>query len=813
MRRHFLGQPFLPIVFAPLALFLSSILRGEVFFWGTPILQFFPWRFWAWRTILNGEIPLWNPLVGMGSPLIANYQSGVFYPPNWLTLFAYALGGVSWMTTTQTILVVCHLIWAGIGASLLLKRLKTKELAQTVGGLAFCMSGYLVARAGFFSINAAVAWLPWIILFVDSLVYYIRNGIRRFLLPISGLIFVLALQFLSGHAQTTWMTLMLAFLWSGFRAVVNDKETQAQGKVGQTLLLCSFKSHLAMTILRIGKIWAILIFSILAAISLSAIQLFPTFEYLLQSQRATAVEYDLAMTYSFWPWHFINLIAPNFFGNPATGDYWGYGNYWEDAIYIGLLPFMLSLSALVVARKSGNGQLSFFLMSIILLSFLFALGVNTPIYPWLYHHVPGFQMFQAPARFTLWAVFALSLLAGLGVDFLQRPQGGALYILRLATVGCISLILCSLLLNYIQANIRVTMIRATTTTGVFGFLSGLLVLNAPEPLNLNKNQVLNGQVWGWLVTLFVMLDLIFFDWGLNPTVNRVIYIKVVPNIEKIRQYAYSGRIYLPSQDEYSLKFERFFRFDSFHIEESWENLRAIPLPNINIFDDIPSVNNFDPLTPSRYSHWMKALNDASLTDGLKMLKIMNVSAILRVNSKETLEIDLQKIQSYPRIRWVPCAVWVDNGESALNVLLRTSNEDDFVILEKMNGNPTNGELTCDPKEDAEVEIIKESPNRIEIRAFANSPGYLVISDVWYPGWTAFVNGHSIQILRANYLFRALMVPKGNSHVVLSYKPISFYGGMILSIVSFLMLIGMFIRYRDSFMFISRPDKCDGNGDK
>jgi hypothetical protein len=749
----------------------------------------------------------------MGSPLIANYQSAVFYPPNWLTLFAYALGGIAGMTTAQTILVVCHLIWAGIGTSLLLKKLKAKGLAQTIGGLAFCMSGYLVARAGFFSINAAVAWLPWIILFVDSLAYYIEYEIRQFFPIIFGLIFVLALQFLSGHAQTTWMTLMLAFLWSGFRAVASCKETRAQGKMEQTLLLSSFKSHLSMTVLRLGKIWAILTFSIFFAICLSAIQLFPTAEYLLQSHRAAAVEYDFAMTYSFWPWHFINLIAPNFFGNPATGDYWGYGNYWEDAIYIGLLPFLLSLLAMVTARKNGKGQLSFFLLGIIFLSFLLALGVNTPIYPWLYHHIPGFQMFQAPARLTLWAVFALSLLAGLGVDLLQRPQGRALYILRLATAGCVSLVLCSLLLNYVQADIRVTMIRATATTGIFGFLAGLLVLIAPESSNPNKNQTVNGQVWRWSVTLFVMLDLIFFDWGLNPTINRDIYIKGALNIEKIRQYTHLGRIYLPSNDEYSLKFERFFRFDTFHIEESWENLRAIPLPNINIFDDIPLANNFDPLTPNRYARWMKILDDTSLANGLKMLKLMNVSAILRVNSKEPFGIDLQEIHTYPRLRWVPCAVWVDNGEDALNVLLQKSNVDEFVILEKLDGNPPGGELPCKNNKGAKIESIIESPNRIEIRVTANSSGYLVISDVWYPGWTALVNGRSTQILKANYLFKALVIPKGNSHVVLSYKPISFYGGMILSLISFLILIGMYIRYRNGFKFIGKIDKRDRNGEK
>jgi hypothetical protein len=81
--------------------------------------------------------------------------------------------------------------------------------------------------------------------------------------------------------------------------------------------------------------------AILCGAGLAAIQLIPTAEYLMQSQRASAVSYDLAMTYSFWPWRFLSLLAPDLFGNPAIGDYWGYGNYWEDAVYIGLAPFLL----------------------------------------------------------------------------------------------------------------------------------------------------------------------------------------------------------------------------------------------------------------------------------------------------------------------------------------------------------------------------------------------------------------------------------------------------------------------------------------
>ncbi len=794
MIRRFLRSPTITIVILPLFLFLPSILRGEVFYWGTPILQFFPWRFWAWQTLLEGHIPLWNPLTGMGSPLLANYQSGLFYPPNWLSLVAFALGGIAWMTTMQTILVVFHLIWAGLGTSLLLKKLNSSELAQTIGGLAFCMSGYLVARAGFFSINAAVAWVPWVILFTHSLVDQKKRVERGGILSIVELVVVLVMQLLSGHAQITWMTLMLAFLWSGFQGVVDSVSLVSQSVPKWKFSKHSIKSFLHLMLFDLVKLWSTLVLSVIIAVGLTAIQLFPTLEYLLQSQRATAVDYEFAMTYSFWPWHFLNLIAPNFFGNPANGDYWGYGNYWEDATYIGLFPFAMSILALFSMRRSEHRGTIIFFIGLIGISFVFALGANTPIYPWFYRKVPGFQMFQAPARFTLWAVFALSILSGLGVDHLSRPQGRSLYWFRLATAGCLSLVIGSVWLYFSHVNVRQTMIYSTATTGLLGFFVGLFILYAPISFGNEAKSNNQKHLWDWLVILFVMSDLTFFDRGLNPTIDRKLYVEEAQNIEQIRKLTNNGRIFIPPLEEYKIKFERFFRFDTYHIREEWTNLRAMQLPNINLFDHIPSANNFDPLIPYRYAHWMEVYNRVYAKNKMKMLKLMNVSAVLRFNDMHRLGVTFDGIGTYPRFRWVPCALWVHNGEEAIEVIFQSSLDlTKYVVLEKDEESYINDKANCDLRGKASIEVEKENPNHIELHIHSRSPGYLIISDVWYPGWIAFVNNQRMPILKANYLFRGVLIPEGENRVVMIYCPISFYSGMVLSIISWIFFIGFIIK--------------------
>ena len=157
--------------------------------------------------------------------------------------------------------------------------------------------------------------------------------------------------------------------------------------------------------------------------ALAAIQLLPTAELAAHSQRAGNLT-DLTFAYelSFWPWRLITLLAPDFFGNPARGEYWAYGTYWEEAAFVGVLPLMLAALALAAwwrkRKQSAGGPLSLvpFLALLCLVSILLALGNRTPLYPLLFRYVPGFGLFQAPARLTVGYALGIALLAGIGAD-------------------------------------------------------------------------------------------------------------------------------------------------------------------------------------------------------------------------------------------------------------------------------------------------------------------------------------------------------------------------------------------------------------
>jgi hypothetical protein len=84
------------------------LLLGEVFFWGLPALQFYPWREYAFDLLRQGQLPLWNPYNGAGAPLLANYQSALLYPLNWPGFFL----PLAW---AMSVTAVLHLFIAGWG--------------------------------------------------------------------------------------------------------------------------------------------------------------------------------------------------------------------------------------------------------------------------------------------------------------------------------------------------------------------------------------------------------------------------------------------------------------------------------------------------------------------------------------------------------------------------------------------------------------------------------------------------------------------------------------------------------------------------
>ncbi len=733
-------------------LLLPVLWPGRALFWGTPILQFHPWREFAIATLKSGEWPLWNPWVGMGAPLAANYQSALFYPPHLLYGFfsVFGEGALAW---SQGLMVLLHLWLAGLGMVALARSLGLGELAQAISGLAFALSGYLVARAGFLSIIATAAWLPWIFWALHGIAQGPPARRTRFFL---WLVLVVGLQLLAGHAQTAWYSLAAggAFaLFSGAAAGPARRVAAALQMAGIYLTAGVFAALLA------------------------AIQLLPTFELLQNSARAAGADLDFVMTYSFWPWRFLTLAAPGMFGSPAAGNYWGYGNYWEDAVYIGLLPLVLAGTALFLASRQKSARpLVVFLGGLAAVGFVLGLGKNTPVFPWLYQNIPTFDMFQAPTRYTLWAVFSLALLAGWGAEHWDSAAAGQSrrWFARLA-VASLGWVIAGLFMQSVLGGQEQTFAWAFVQFGLLAFAGCVLAYGKPALGSPRRT------AWRRLVSLLVTVDLLLAAWGLLPGIDRETYTDPPPQAASLAGALDGKRLFLFANDEYRLKFDRYFSFRTYH--QDFSTLRSSYLPNLGMLERLPSANNFDPLLVGRYANWMERLEEASPELQQRMTADMAVGLVGIPQDEGSLPVRFEPIESSERIRWATCAIFAGSAESAWAAYAGLENPDTHVVVE---GAPTGQVLCAEPAQPAEIQIIQESANSLHLQVTAPQGGWLVWADTWYPGWQAWLgDGTPFEIYPANTVFRAIFVPEGDHSIRFAYRPVSFFTGLGLSLAAWL----------------------------
>lgn len=762
--------PFGAVLLLPLLLMFRVLFTGKVLYWGLPALQFVPWQAFAWEQIQQGALPLWNPLNGMGAPLLANYQLAIFYPPSWLLYGFAAVGGVEWLAWANGLVVYGHLVWAGWGMAKLVRQLGGKELAQTIAGLSFSLSGFLTARLGFFSIIWAAAWMPWVLMFASRIASPVRqqeDGRDSGLLPVP-LVLCTVMMLLAGHAQVSWYIALYTVVWVFTGALFHFGIREA---------------FFSMVRLGAAFVWAALI---------SAIQLLPTLEYLRLSQRTAAVEYETAMAYSLWPWKAITFLAPNFFGNPGLGNYWGYASFHEDGLYIGMLSFILALSTLGVLFSRGKGQqaqgrkfLIVLLWGMIAAGLVLALGRFTPIFPFLFQYVPTFDMFHGPVRIMIWVVFSLAVLAAIAAEWMwERPAGRRLYWTRLATAGAAAVTIGAFAGWYFFQEISPTFIQATAFAGLWGLGLGLLTLFKPTETGRASRSL---KIWQVGVVFWLGVDLLAAGWWLNPLINRNFY-AAHSETTQLAQAAKNGRVYQSLADNYRLKFKRFVRVKDYQPLEPVSNLREIGLPNANLLDHISFVNNFDPFSPERYARWMDELQNLPEESQKAWLSIMNVAVVQVVNAENPLGVDFVPLSPRPRFEWVGCAIAVESAEAAwheVHYLLGRAAEErtQFVVIEDAPS-----ALGCMAGGAGEVDVLEDLPNRVVLAVDSQQEGWLVMRDVWYPGWKVKVDGHRRPMYRADYLFRGVALSPGEHVVVFEYRPVSFWGGLGISIFSIGLLL-------------------------
>lgn len=747
-------HPWLPLLILALAVgvLFYRILIGEVLFWGLPSLQFYPWRWFAFEELSEGRLPFWNPYNGAGSPLVANYQSAILYPPNWL----YVLD----VPQMMGIIALLHVLWSGWGMWKFTSELEFSTFSRGVALLCYALGGYTIGRLGSFPTANAAAWLPWLFWGVLRALQYQQMRDIGFLALITGL------MLLAGHAQTSWYAFVavgLFALWHSV-AVLRGQRRRLQGLV-------------------------LAVIGIVLGAGIAFWQLAMTLEYLQQSQRSGGVSYKELTNFSYAPLRALTMVMPHLFGTPADGSYLtpDTGVYFEDAAYIGFIPLVavgFAITGWLKWRKFLVAHSAFrsvpFWVILSAAGFVLALGYYGPFYQFLYQYVPTFDNFREPVRWLLWPAFGLSILAGIGVQNWGRNQR-AFFWSRLGVAGGIGCVVMALLVSRnienVDAKVIEVLVRALVAFGCWIVVGSILTLMQPAPTPNTS-----AGYWQLTVLLVIVADLAWASAGLNPT---------VPNIFYGRDLSMShpqGRLYWYEDYEREVKFGRYFDLGDYRrARDRWSEVRTSLLPNLNILNRIHLFNNFDPLQPRVHRQYVELIENSG----------ENVDALLRAAAVGQVYGPIQPKgwdagqqantwvapSAPPRVWLVPAMYWAENDEAAIESLTSTAwNPQQLVILQGRTEPPTpiGTSFTV-----GSVVTISERPTRRQYQISSDGPSYLVMASTWYPGWSVKVDGEDATLYRANLAFQAVYIPDGDADVVVSYTPQRSGITIIVSIFSLL----------------------------
>jgi len=359
---------------APIAYFLPAIVHGLVLAPDDGILQNVPFRVAAAQIVRSGYLPLWNPYLFGGMPLMAAAQGGVLFPLNWFYLISSA-------ATATNLMVVSTFMLAGLGAFLFARRTGASLGGAIVTSLIWQAGGFLINQISHINIVQTAALLPWVLWAMER---YVETGSRR-----RGAIVALlvAAQIFAGHQQTFAYAYLLVI---------------AYGLVMAFATVAQRKRYISSLVFTVVGVW------------LAAVQILPTWELLRNSPRANA-SYDFFSSFSMQKKFVATFLAPYIMGGGDgrlfRAPYIGQSFYTEYVPYAGVLAIMLVLIALALRP---DRRAKFWAITVVV-GLLLAFGLNSPLHLYrLIYLVPVLNLFRVPARHLLEVHFAVAMLAGQG---------------------------------------------------------------------------------------------------------------------------------------------------------------------------------------------------------------------------------------------------------------------------------------------------------------------------------------------------------------------------------------------------------------
>jgi hypothetical protein len=350
----------------------------------------YAFRDFAAQSIKAGlGFPQWNPFLFGGMPYVASMHGDVFYPTFLLRMIMPTDLAMSWG-------FALHLFVAGCATYAFLRAWGLPFFPSLVGGVAYMLSGQLagLASPGHDGKLFVSALFP---ILLTCLIRGIRDG-RHW--AWGGLAIAVGLSVLSPHPQLLEYSLLASGAFALFLAFGTH---ESSGQLPRSLA--------------IGRL-AIALGAVVVGLAIGAIQFLPVQEYVTWSPRAGGRDYAYATSYSFPIEELFNSYMPHFSG--ILDKYWGRNGIHFHSEYLGAIVLFLAGGAIGL---SGHKSFRRFWLAVMVVAVLWALGGSTPFYQLIYAVVPGTKFFRAPSTIYFVYAFAVAIFAAFGV---QRLLAGAM---------------------------------------------------------------------------------------------------------------------------------------------------------------------------------------------------------------------------------------------------------------------------------------------------------------------------------------------------------------------------------------------------
>lgn len=703
---------------------------------------------------------LWDPYNLLGLPLVgAVDRIGFFYPVKFLFYLVGSFFPFKYSIFFASYYSIFHLSLAAIFTYLFTRRcLKLDPFPSFIIGLIYSLGGSLAHLTIFSNSLVGPAYLPlelfflWTALEKKSYKYSFFAGLS--LAPI-----LLAGYFPMFFYNNIFIVLLLFFYFG------KDKES--------VLRACIY--------LGIANSIAILV---------SAVVLIPNMELMRLTERQM---YNLggSASYPFGADNLLNYFIPHFAGVDKSGTVFG---------YIGVV----SLFFLLYTLRSINNRRTIIFVLAALLFFVLSLGNATVLHAFAYKLIPLYSSFRRTSFLHYIVTFNLAILVGFAIHHLSEQKKGLEEVA--APLGNVlkGLFLLWIILFILKPFTVTNAVSSAMMNEMISTIFLTIVFLAASFVVLKYSSDVTTRSFKILLVIILAIDL-FTLIAKNTTTNSdydprlfnsksAVIDKVDDNLAPDH-----ARVYLHEPTlRYNSALEKISQIDGYYgltlkyygllmnhykDKDGWI-MPTSPLLDIlgvrYIFTTRPLINKENNTITLKHVETEKL----SEKDSGRFLTANGTKVPIKtpINVYENLDY-------LPRARLVGHVETVKGDVEALKMLDKINIKENAVVT-------TNEKLpeTATGQNNSTVKITEYNNARIKITAESLGRSFLVLSDSYYPGWRAYVDGHSTPIYRTNIALRGIYLEDGPHTIIFKYQPLSFYVGFIVSLLSSV-AIGLYLFLR------------------